>query len=165
MKFLTEMLSSVALLAALGALASAADAGDYLTKDGTLKEPLEIKDVQGGVVGFTGKAWAIESSGDWKLFKVVGEKTEVEQKGTLSKDQLAALAKELARDDLAGLLGKTEGKPTVNPHVVTIKWAKKEAILNLGPGEVLPKPDATTVPGRFAGIVPAVADLAKAPPK
>jgi hypothetical protein len=162
-KTLTPAALSLGLLAALVGFATAADPSDYLTKDGTLKDPLEVKDVQGGFAGFNGKAWVIETSGDWKLLKVVGEKTDVEAKGTLTKEQLAALAKEFAKYDLMGLLGKTEGKPMTNPRVVTVKSGKKDATLNLPAGGPLPKPEADSVPGRFSGIAAAVADLAKAP--
>src|SRR5262245_48111540 len=71
-----------------GRLAFAARADDkpedFLTKDGTLKEALQVKDVQGGFAGFTGKAWTVQPGGEWTISKVMNEKMEVEQKGTLT---------------------------------------------------------------------------------
>jgi hypothetical protein len=40
---------------------------DYLTSDGQLKQTLMFEDVQGGVVGYTGTAWIIEPSGQWRV--------------------------------------------------------------------------------------------------
>jgi len=131
---------------------------DYLG-DGKLKEPLEIRDVQGGFAGFTGKMWRIEPDGKWTMGSVFQQKVKEEAKGQLSAKQLEALAKDLARFDLSGL--KDQGKAKVNPHVVTIKWGKREATLTVGAGEKLPAADAKTIEGRFSGIVDSVQQSAK----
>jgi hypothetical protein len=151
------------LLTVLATAARAEDkADDFLTKDGMLKEALMIKDVQGGFAGFTGKAWTIQPNGEWTLANVFNEKLTVDQKGTLTKEQLATLAEELAKYNLSSLETKSEGKAMANPHNVLIKWGKREVTLTLGAGEALPKPDKSAVPGRYAGIAAAVADLCKA---
>jgi hypothetical protein len=128
-------------------------------KDDKLVKTLTVRDMQGGVVGFTGEEWKIEASGKWTSFKVTGPKTEETGKGELSKEQLKALGTALEKFNLAELPSK--GKATVNPHVVTIKFGDKESTLNLMAGEALPKPDATTVEGRYAGIEYVVKELAK----
>jgi hypothetical protein len=124
---------------------------------------LEIKDVQGGFAGFTGQLWVIEPSGQWSRSRVFNEKIEVEQKGMLSKDELAKLARALARYDPATL--KSTGKVGVNPHVVTIKYGPNEASLTLGAGAPLPKVDPKndkpSLPERYSGIVTAVMELVK----
>ncbi len=165
MKTLTRAVASLALGLLAAAWAVAADAGDYLTQDGKLKETLDLTDVQGGFAGFTGKGYVVEPSGEWKLLKVFNDKKDVEAKGTLSKEQLAALAKELAAYDLAGLADTKAGKAGANPHVVTVHWGKKETVVTLNASDPLPRPDKTSVGGRVAGVAAAVADLAKAPPK
>ena len=147
-----------------GALFAASGADDkldeYLTKDGKLTRALEVRDVQGGFAGFTGRVWTVDPAGRWTTGRVFNQKIDVEKKGELTKEQLAALAKELARHDLANL--KSEGKPTTNPHVVTIKFGDREATLNLGAGQPLPKPDPKGgAAGRYAGIVKAVEALLK----
>jgi hypothetical protein len=71
--------------------------------------------------------------------RLVGAKATVEKTGAVSKEQLATLAKELARYELRDL--PSEGKPTVNAHLVTIKFGKQEVTLMLGAGEALPKVD------------------------
>ena len=116
----------VAVMAAGGVLSAADKADDYL-KDGKLKQTLEVNDVQGGFAGFTGKQWVVEPSGEWRISSVFNKRLTVEKKGTLTKEQMASLAKDLAKYNLSGLAGKTEGKVMVNPHVVTIKFGKDEA--------------------------------------
>ncbi len=129
----------------------------YLTPDGKLRQVLEIRDVQGGFAGFTGKNWRITPDGEWTRARVFNQKLDIEAKGKLPRDKLAALAKDLAQYDLDGL--KNFGKVGVNPHVVTIKWGNHQPALTLGAGQPLPKPALDSVPGRFSGIVAAVLGL------
>jgi hypothetical protein len=149
------------LLLLLAAPARADEPASYLTKDGQLAQTLEIIDVQGGFAGFTGTAWVVEPSGKYAVYRVFNQKRDELGKGELSKEQLAALAKELDRYGAADLKGL--GKPMTNPHVVTVKWGKSSAELNLGAGEPLPKASdrKEDVGGRFAGVVAAVQAVAK----
>jgi hypothetical protein len=48
---------SVLALAALAGMARAADAKDYLTKDGKLRHAVEFRDGQSGFAGVTGTLW------------------------------------------------------------------------------------------------------------
>jgi hypothetical protein len=130
---------------------------DYLTKDGELKEKIEVVDVQGGFAGFTGTAWTIEPSGKWTTARVFNQKRDMEKTGALTKDQLAKLAKELAAYDLSSLKGF--GKPVTNPHQVTVRWGKQEATLIVAPGGALPKPGTDSLDARYAGIASAVKDV------
>lgn len=163
MKRVLWVLAAIALGCVL--TATAADKADSYLKDGKLTQTLEVNDVQGGFAGFTGKQWVVEPSGEWRISSVFNKRLTVEKKGTLTKEQMGALAKDLAKYDLAGLAGKTEGKVMVNPHVVTIKFGKDEATLNLPAGEALPKAGADTVSGRFSGIAGVVSELLKEPKK
>ncbi|HYV39917.1 MAG TPA: hypothetical protein VE988_29795 [Gemmataceae bacterium] len=130
----------------------------YLTKDGKLTNPLEIRDLQGGFAGFTGNFYKVGVDGKWSTGKVFQQKMTEEKSGTLGKDDIAKLAKALAKYDLEGL--KSEGKQGTNPHVVTIKFGKVEATLSLGTGEPLPKVDGKmkTAGQRYAGVVEAVTE-------
>lgn len=135
---------------------------DYLDKAGMLKEKLEIRDLQGGFAGFTGRAWIIEPDGSYQAGLVgPNDRFEAETKGKLSKEKLADLAKHLARNDLLAL--KDTGEVVVNPHVVTIQFGKRTVTLNLLAGEPLPKPDPDkpTAASRFSAIVKCVEEMLK----
>jgi hypothetical protein len=152
-----------AALLAFSFLAQPAPAGkdtmDYLTGNGQLKAVLVLKELQGGFAGFTGWQWQVEPDGQWKKFQVFNEKLTEKEKGQLSKEQLASLAKELAKYDLLHLQKK--GKVSVNPKTVTVKFGKQEAELVLMGGATLPKADPATVEGRFSGISQAVQSMLK----
>jgi hypothetical protein len=153
-----RVLPLAALLTFVLAVAAHAEGkvDDYLTKEGRLTQTLEVIDVQGGFAGFTGNAWVVETDGKWAHYRVMNQKRDVLAKGELNKEQLAALAKELARYDAATLPAKDLSKGMANPHPVTVKYGKKEAALTLPAGEPLPKPDAEKVEGRYAGVAAAV---------
>src|SRR5262245_13578171 len=117
-----NMIVALTVVGALAALARGDSMpGDYLA-DGQFKHAIVIRDVQGGFAGFTGRMWQIEPDGSWSTGTVFNQKIKVEHKGKLTKDQLAGLAKDFAKYDLAAL--KDMGKANVNPHVVTITWGK-----------------------------------------
>jgi hypothetical protein len=122
-----------------------------------LKETLRIKDVQGGFAGFTGTQWTIEPSGEWTIATVFNRQLTEKAKGKLSAQQLAELGRELEKYKVEGLT--SSGKPTTNPHEVTVLLGKKTATLILKPGERLPKADADSVEGRYAGIAQYVKQL------
>src|SRR5262249_51806009 len=103
-----------ALLLLLAAPARADEPGTYLTKDGQLAQTLEVADLQSGFAGVTGTAWVVEPSGKYAVYRVINQKRDELAKGELTKEQVAALAKELARYGAADLKG--QGKPGVNPH-------------------------------------------------
>src|SRR4051812_35518070 len=91
-------------LALLAGAGRAAEVGDYLTKDGKLKQPLEFRDGQGGFAGVTGIAWAVETDGSYTVFTFLNDRVQKTlRKGKLSEKQLAALAAHLAAQDVARL--------------------------------------------------------------
>jgi hypothetical protein len=158
-----RLLVAVALVCVAAAPAAAeSKPEDYLDKAGMLKEKLEIRDLQGGFAGFTGRAWIIEPDGSYQAGRVgPNDRFEAESKGRLSKEKLAELARQLARNDLLAL--KDTGEAGVNPHVVTIQFGKRTVTLNLPAGEPLPKPnpDKPTAEGRFSAIVKSVEEMLK----
>jgi hypothetical protein len=113
------------------------DLGAYLTeKDGqkALAHSLSLHEEQEGIAGKTGTVWTIEPSGKWKVARVRYNKDGTERQtpvrnGTLSQEQVTALAKVLTEHDLAGMPEKTGPQSKVNPHRVIIKFGQTKATL------------------------------------
>jgi hypothetical protein len=112
----------------------AGDLGDYLTKDGNLKEAITFGRYTVGLAPAgspKGEVWTIEPTGDWTS-KVAGAK------GKLSAKQLAALAQHLATQDFNSL-PQTQGyRQQVLDEVyqrVIIGFGKKTATFNIKPEE------------------------------
>jgi hypothetical protein len=114
--------------------------GDYLTKDGKLKETVTVR--IGGVnfLAPPDEVWIIKPSGDW-----VWEFTD--SKGKLSSKQMAALAQHLATQDFNSL-PKTQGYQPKDAdsgyHYIVIAFGKKEATFYTksgeSPSDYVPKP-------------------------
>ena len=126
-----------------GLLAGPCDAGevgDYLTKDGKLKEAVTFKTVLVGFLAPPGEVWIVEPSGEWTTkYSAL--------KGKLSSKQLAALAQHLATQDfnsLPKMQGYEPKGPASGYQYVVIAFGKKEATFNIKRGEsradYLPKP-------------------------
>jgi len=142
---------------------AAGKAEDYLTRDGNLKERLEVRILQGGFAGYTGTFQTIDMDGTWNrgtLFIRGGldKKSETKDKGKLAAAQLRQLAAELARYDLAGL--KNHGKVQVNPRTVTILFGKKSFDLLPGKGKERDEEDKA-IRARYEGIAKAVSELCR----
>lgn len=160
MKRTALLLPSLLMLVAVATPAGAGkDAGDYVTAAGQLKEVLEVKDLQQGFAGTTGTSWKVEKDGQWKKYQVFNLKLTEKESGKLAKAELTQLGKELAKYDLLGL--KDAGKAMTNPHTVAIQFGKHSSKL-LTQGGSMPKPDTTSVEGRYAGILEATKTLLKA---
>ena len=127
----------------LAAPCSAGEVGDYLTKDGKLREAVTVK--TGGVefLAPPGEVWIIEPSGDWT-------RRSTESRGKLNAKQLAALAQHLATQDFNSL-PKAQGYEIEGPdgvgrshNYVVIGFGKKEAAFYTKRGEsrddYLPRP-------------------------
>ena len=121
----------------LGLYASICGAGsmsEYLASDGQLQQTLVLEDVQGGVAGFTGTAWLIEPSGQWRVVPFHNiPLTSPRRQGKLAEAQLAALANQLATQDFLTLPRQLGGTPPVNPRQLTIRFGDKATTLVLSP--------------------------------
>jgi hypothetical protein len=172
--------SSLAALVLVGMMAGAGHGGDLSTylgeKEGrkALKEPLILREEQGGYAGITGTVWTIEPSGQWRVARFSPNKDGTERlstlrTGTLSPADLESLARTLDAQDLMGLPETTGPKAKVNPHRITLKFGRKTATLegvpprrNLSIAENLHKAAGaiqgadTAVWERFANVVQAV---------
>jgi hypothetical protein len=139
----------------------AGEVGDFLTKDGQLKEAITVR--MGGVQFFAPapEVWMIQPSGDW-----VWQFTD--SKGKLSSKQLAALAQHFATQDFNSL-PQTQGYDPKNGnsgyHYVVIAFGKKEATFYTksgdSPWDYLPKPGDPQAAAwsRFIALELVLADL------
>jgi hypothetical protein len=119
----------------------AGEVGDYLTKDGQLKEAVTFKTVLIGFLAPPGEVWTIEPSGAWSTKFTAS-------RGQLSAGQLAALAQHLATQDFNSLPKMQGYEPRdadgASYQYVVIAFGKKEAAFYTRSGEsradYLPKP-------------------------
>jgi hypothetical protein len=135
-------------LAALAGAGQAAGPADYLTKDGKLKHALEFRDGQSGFAGVTGTAWRVEPDGSWAVTTFRNDtRLKTLAKGKLSAKQLAALARHLAAQDVAGLPKAMGGFTGANPHTFTLRFGDRVTAVTVAPGQPLTK---AALPGKEA---------------
>jgi hypothetical protein len=141
----------------LKVIAPQAQAADYLTPSGQLKERIEIQETQSGFVGVSGSYVAIETDGSWSSGTLLFLQGKLQRsptaKGKLTTAQVKQLAEVFARHQLAEL--SNHGVVVVNPHSLTIKFGQKTFTLEQGPGQVSPAADKA-MRDRYQGIVAAV---------
>jgi hypothetical protein len=137
----------------------------YLTPDGKLRAPLEVRDEKKGFGTFAGMVYRITSNGKWTITEIVRRVPYLRAEGQLTKAQLRKLALALVRFDLLNL--PNAGRPLVNPHVLTIRFGSKTAELTFGVDQVAAPPSPTNptpdVVGRYGGIAAEVRGLLRAP--
>jgi hypothetical protein len=152
MRALAGLLAAGLFLALCSMECKAGDVKDYLTADGKLKEKLTLSVVHhadnAGRVTST-RTWTIEPSGEWKLMKsginfgIRAEKPSLVAKGTLTKQQLAALGQHLATQELKKLTDELGAAPADKPFVsAAINFGKKKTTLKasgMSFTEALPK--------------------------
>jgi hypothetical protein len=138
----------------------------YLTPDGRLRGPLEVRDEKGGFGVFAGMIYHVDPNGQWTITEIVRRQPFLRNQGLLTRAQLKKLAEALVRYDLLNL--PNVGTPKVNPHVLTIAFGGRQAMLTFGIDQVALQPDPTNPnPGlvsRYGGIAGAVRGLLQAPP-
>jgi hypothetical protein len=120
----------------------AGDVGDYLTKDGKLKEPVTLRKDTTGLAppgGPKGEVWVIQPTGEWTS-QVAGGK------GKLNAKQLAVLAQHLATQDFNSLPQVQGYQQQAIDEVyqrVGIAFGKKSATFHFkigeSPSDYLPK--------------------------
>jgi hypothetical protein len=177
MQMTSSFMAALVLVGMIAGAGYGGDLGAYLgEKEGrkALKEPLTLREEQGGIVGITGTVWTVEPSGQWWVARFSPNKDGAERliklrSGTLSPADLESLAKTLDAQDLAGLPEKTGPEAKVNPHRITLRFGQKTATLeglpprrNLSIAENIRKAATATqradaaVWERFANVVHAV---------
>jgi hypothetical protein len=138
------------------------EGGTYLKGDG-LTAPLEVVELQGGVVGFTGKYYRIEKDGEWSAGPLLpgrGTKGAPTAKGKFTSKELTQLAKQLHKYRLSTL--SSHGAPEVNPRIVKIKMGQHVNILNPNRGDTAKEEDLA-IRNRYEGILNAVKGLCATP--
>jgi hypothetical protein len=156
------LLTTLFIIASTSNSCRKAALGEYL-KGNQLIEPIEIVELQGGVVGFTGTYYTIEKDGNWTTGPVLpgkGEKGVPTDKGRLTSEQLVQLSKQLHKYKLSNL--PSHGASAVNPHVVKIKLGQMVKVLNPDPGDTS-KEDDQSIRDRYKGILNSVKSLCTAP--
>src|SRR5262249_43404064 len=158
-KWCLSLCATAHLAGLLAVPCRAGEVGDYLTKDGKLKEAVTVR--IGGVhfLAPPDEVWIIKPSGDW-----VWEGTD--SKGKLSSKQMAALAQHLATQDFNSL-PKRQGYQDEDSsyHFVVIAFGKKEAGFDAksgeSPSDYLPKPGdpKAAVWSRFIALELVLADM------
>ncbi|MEE3371039.1 MAG: hypothetical protein VX346_17015 [Planctomycetota bacterium] len=112
----------------------------YLHKNGKLKATLILQETQAGANGTQGVLWTVRPSGAWDRRQVVGRITrKPDRTGKLTARQLQQLADVLAHAQVEQLpvrLGTYRGK---KPHLVTLRWGKRQCLWTLPPGTPVPK--------------------------
>lgn len=144
----------------LVSLAYTNDNIDVYVKDGQLRAPLIIRDVQVIAKGLTGTVYKFETDGTWTVSQVKDKTSTLKMQGTLTKEQVEVLAKELAKHDLVNL--KNFGGPAPNPHLVGIEFGRINAVCHLLFMQPLPKGASggtATMPERFGGIMQASQEI------
>jgi len=160
MKWCLGLCATAFLAGQLATSCRAGEVGDYLTKDGKLKEAVTV--TIGGVefLAPSDEVWIIKPSGDWSWELS-------DSKGKLSSKQMAALAQHLATQDFNSF-PKTQGYDAEArsgyKHVV-IAFGKKKAAFKTKIGEsradYLPKPGdpKATAWSRFIALELVLADM------
>jgi hypothetical protein len=137
----------------------------YLTPEGNLRAPLEVRDEKKGFGTFAGMIYRVAPDGKWSITEIVRREPYFRGQGQLTKVQLRKLAQALVRFDVLNL--PNAGRPLVNPHVLTIRFGGKTAELTFGIDQVAAPPNpanpAPDVVSRYGGIAGAVRGALRSP--
>lgn len=147
------------------------DMSTYLTPDGLLKHPIELRDAQEGFVGVTGSVLTVEPDGSWhvaRFLKEPGKEEEVKQtrSGKLTREQLSKLAQELSVKRYKELPAAIGNNPKINRHIFTIRFGEdaknmflrgRESIEEASP----PRGDQEDAWVRFSQIAHVISDFTR----
>jgi hypothetical protein len=126
---------------------------EYLTPRDFLAERVEVRELRGGVAGFTGIYCSIEPDGAWSagpLLPPAGRKGTPSDKGKADRNSLKRLAGEFERSDLAGL--PNYGRPLANPLVFKVFFGGR--VSELMPGrDAAPSAEDRSIRERYRSIV------------
>jgi hypothetical protein len=134
---------------------------DYLTDDGKLRAPLEVRDEKKGFGTFAGQVYRVAPDGAWSITEIFRRQPTLRAQGVLSAKELKKLASVLLANDALDL--PTAGRPLVNPHVMTINYGGCESVLTFGVDQVARRPRAGDpdpgIVGRYGAIAGVVREL------
>ncbi|MGB6296305.1 MAG: hypothetical protein WBF90_08975 [Rivularia sp. (in: cyanobacteria)] len=110
----------------------------FLKENGNLIAELEFKDGQSGFVGISGTSWIILSDGTCRGSRFVNDTvSSAHQICQLERQDLASIANSLSKSNFTKLPSEIPSKPTLNPHLLTIRLGEKSSTLQLAAGETI----------------------------
>lgn len=160
--FAAAAFSLAFIAAAIAPGLSAEEPADAL-KAGKLPSEFSMTALQGGFAGFTGEKWVVKPNGEWSISRVFNQKIdEPHTSGKLKPDQLAKLAKLLAKHELTRLPEDTPAFQGANPNTITFALGKAQSTCSIPPdrdalGSIDKKHKATVE--HFLAIEKAVSEL------
>jgi hypothetical protein len=99
---------------------------EYLTPDGQLTAALQISETEQSGAGPVGEVWVIEQDGRWHIDPVEGGHEGLPRRqGQLKPEEVTALGRFLASQDLLGVFDQQEVKENPQPAVVAIRFGMK----------------------------------------
>lgn len=134
----TICLLTILLIVTFTSIACRSDTSREYIHGNMMTERLEIIELQGGVVGFTGTYYTIEQDGSWATGPVLPgeqEKRAPMASGRLTGEQVVQLTGQLDRNKLSSL--SSHGATAVNPRILKIRFGNQWKVLQ-------PKPDSSS---------------------
>jgi hypothetical protein len=115
-----------------------AGVAEFLARDGQLREQLQVRDGQHGVVGESGTLWVIEPSGAFRVASFVNQKVSPPQReGSLTPEQIELLAQRLARERFSDLPRRMGDRAPANTRIISVIFGDASVALLLPPGAPL----------------------------
>jgi hypothetical protein len=100
------------------------------------KPMLTVRDSQDGFAGKTGTSWTIKSDCSFEVARFRGEQVSPPHlKGQLTPEQQSRLAAVLSAAAVETLPAQVGEPAPVNAHQISIDYAGKTAVLNIGTGD------------------------------
>lgn len=147
------------LFASWTVIAVVAGADAYLTPEGRLHAPLELRESQSGFAGVTGTRWTIAPDGRWTRAGFINDQVRPpDRQGRLSGQQLAELAGRLAQQGFTALPARLGQPPPINPRTLSIRFGTDETALVLHPDEAR-NADLTGQAGAFRELFEVLVEL------
>jgi hypothetical protein len=108
---------------------------EFMAQDGHLRDQLQVRDGQHGVVGETGTLWVVEPSGAFRIARFVNSKVgPTERAGSLTPEQIELVAQSLARQRFSDLPQRIGESAPSNARVISVVFGTDSATLVLPPG-------------------------------
>ncbi|MDY6902822.1 MAG: hypothetical protein SWZ49_32845 [Cyanobacteriota bacterium] len=134
--FITIFIFCLGFMAAIAMNKSSSNS--FLKENGNLIAELEFKDGQSGFVGISGTKWIILPDGTCRGSRFVNDTvSSAHQICQLERQDLASIANSLSKSNFTKLPSEIPSKPTLNPHLLTIRLGEKSSTLQLAAGETI----------------------------
>lgn len=131
--------------------------------DGAADLSLTLKEVQGGVVGWTGSVWTIAPDCSFTVSRIFNTEQPAHRRGQLTPEQQAFLSRILTEKLATSLPQRLGGPIEVNPHVISLTYGGRTSELNWPLGKSIDSLKAlepSNATRRFLEIAEAVKQVA-----